>query len=182
VKYRGCSLLYILGSDPTESISPDSSSIVASRMYRIENTASQLLHCWVLRIYCLSMGIFAKPLPRNGCLCWLYSSCLEQICHNIKIQPFRRMFYEDRRFGMFDSKPKGWRRIKWRIIGWIYDVENDLRGLNMNRWRQRKKGREEFISAKRSQVSSRLADTKGTKIKCCFSCEWMRSTPGASYN
>jgi hypothetical protein len=24
-----------------------------------------------------------SPFPSNGCLCWLHSSCVEQICHNI---------------------------------------------------------------------------------------------------
>jgi hypothetical protein len=27
--------------------------------------------------------VFVDPLLSNGCLCWLHSSCLEQICHNI---------------------------------------------------------------------------------------------------
>jgi hypothetical protein len=27
--------------------------------------------------------LFAKPLLSNGCLCWLHSSCLEQIYHNM---------------------------------------------------------------------------------------------------
>jgi hypothetical protein len=50
---------------------------------RVENAASQLLHHCVLRICCLATGVFSKPFPSNGCLCWLRSSCLEQICHNI---------------------------------------------------------------------------------------------------
>jgi hypothetical protein len=29
----------------------------------------------------LAMGMFAESFPINSCLCWLYSSCLEQICH-----------------------------------------------------------------------------------------------------
>jgi hypothetical protein len=55
----------------------------------------QLLHCCIgillstgsvivacLRSYCLATGVFAEPFPKNDCLCWLHSSCLEQICHN----------------------------------------------------------------------------------------------------
>jgi hypothetical protein len=68
---------------------PLSSSVVASRMYRTDrvgNTATQLLHYSVLRICYLAMGVFAEPFPSNGYLCWLDSSCLEQICHNTYIQ------------------------------------------------------------------------------------------------
>jgi hypothetical protein len=78
--------LYNLGADLIENTSPNSSSIVASSRYRtdcVENTASQLLHCCILRICCLAEGVFAEPFSRNGCLCWRYSSYLEQLCHNI---------------------------------------------------------------------------------------------------
>jgi hypothetical protein len=81
-----CSSLHTLIMDCIESTSPKSSSIVASRSYRtdcMENTASQLLHCCVLWICCLAMGVFAELCPSNGCLWWLHSSCLEQICHNM---------------------------------------------------------------------------------------------------
>jgi hypothetical protein len=56
----------------------------------------QFLHCYkdtllgdgssivaCLHSYCLVMSVFVKPSPRNGSLCWLHSSCFEQICHNI---------------------------------------------------------------------------------------------------
>jgi hypothetical protein len=65
-----CFLLYSLGMDHIENTYPNSSSIVASRNYRtdrVENTASQLLHCCVLRICCLAKGLFAEPFPNNGC-------------------------------------------------------------------------------------------------------------------
>jgi hypothetical protein len=29
------------------------------------------------------MGVFEEPFPSNDCLCWLHTSCLEQICHNV---------------------------------------------------------------------------------------------------
>jgi hypothetical protein len=80
--YSLCSL----STDRIQNTSPNSSSTVASRSYstdRVENTASQLLHCYVLRICCLATSVFAESFSSNGCLCWLHSSCLEQICHNI---------------------------------------------------------------------------------------------------
>jgi hypothetical protein len=80
---RSCFSLYNLGSDRIENTSPNSSS-GASRSYHtdnIENTTSQLLHCFLLRICCLATGVFAQPFPSNSCLCWLHNSCLEQICH-----------------------------------------------------------------------------------------------------
>jgi hypothetical protein len=64
-------------------------TIVSSRHYRtdhLENTASQPLHCCMLRICCLATGVFAEPLLSNGCLCWLHSSWLEQICHSFYSQ------------------------------------------------------------------------------------------------
>jgi hypothetical protein len=75
-----------LGTDTIENNSPKTSPIVASRSYRldrVENTASQLLHCCILRICCLATGVLAEPFPSNGCLCGLYSSCLEQVCDSI---------------------------------------------------------------------------------------------------
>jgi hypothetical protein len=47
------------------------SSTVASssyRMGRVENTASQLLHCCVLRICCPQSGVFAEQFRSNGSL------------------------------------------------------------------------------------------------------------------
>jgi hypothetical protein len=82
---RSCSWLYSLGTDRIENTSPNS-SIVVSRSYptdRVEKIAFQLLHCCVVRICCLLTGVFAEPFPSNGCLCWLYSSCLQQICRII---------------------------------------------------------------------------------------------------
>jgi hypothetical protein len=84
---RSCSSLYSLGTDRIENSTRNSSSIVASRRYRtgrIENTDSQLLHCCVLRIWCLAKGVFAESFPNNGCIRWFYCSCLEEICHNIE--------------------------------------------------------------------------------------------------
>jgi hypothetical protein len=80
---RSCFSLYNLGTDRIENTSP-SSYVVTSRSYRtdrVENAASQLLHCFRLRICCLATGVFAQPFPSNGCPCWLHSSCFEQICH-----------------------------------------------------------------------------------------------------
>jgi hypothetical protein len=82
---RSRSLLYSLGMYRTENTSPNNSSIAASRSYRtdrVENTASHLLHCCVLRICRLETAVFAEPFPSNGCLCWLHSTCLGKICHN----------------------------------------------------------------------------------------------------
>jgi hypothetical protein len=45
-----------------------------------ENTTSKLLHCCMLQSCRLATGVFTKPFPSNGYLCWLHSSCLEQIC------------------------------------------------------------------------------------------------------
>jgi hypothetical protein len=52
-------------------------------MNSVENTASQLLHCCMLRICCLATGMFVEPFPSNGCLCRFHSSCIDQICNNI---------------------------------------------------------------------------------------------------
>jgi hypothetical protein len=48
---------------------------------RIQNSAFKLLHCSMLWICCLAMGMFAEPFASNGCLYWFHSSSLEQICH-----------------------------------------------------------------------------------------------------
>jgi hypothetical protein len=72
-------------TDHTKNASPNSSYIVATCNYRTDrvgNIASPLLYFFALRAYCLSMGVFAKPSPSNGCLCWLHSSCLQKICHS----------------------------------------------------------------------------------------------------
>jgi hypothetical protein len=78
--------LYSLGTDGTENISPNISSTVVSRSYctdRAKNTVSKLLHCYGIRICFLATGVFAEPFPSNGCFCWIHSSCLEKIRHNI---------------------------------------------------------------------------------------------------
>jgi hypothetical protein len=52
---RSCSSLYSLGMDRIENTSSNSSNNIASRSYstdRLENAASQLLHCCVLQICC----------------------------------------------------------------------------------------------------------------------------------
>jgi hypothetical protein len=87
-KFKPCShySLYSLGTDRIEKTSPDSSSFDASRSYRTErvkNIACQSFHCYILIICCLATGVFAEPFPSNGCLCWLHSSCLKQICYNM---------------------------------------------------------------------------------------------------
>jgi hypothetical protein len=79
------SCLEHLGTDRIGNTSPNNSSIVASRRYRtdrVENTSSLSLHCCVLRICCLATDVFAQPFPSKDCLCWLHSSCIEQIYHN----------------------------------------------------------------------------------------------------
>jgi hypothetical protein len=64
--------------DRTENTSPNSSSIVASRSYRmdrLENTASQLLHCCLLRIWCghyLATDVVYRAITEQLLLC----SCL----------------------------------------------------------------------------------------------------------
>jgi hypothetical protein len=45
-----------------------------------ENTAS---HYCCIQLLPWKHAWFAKPFLSNGCLCWLHSSCLEQMCHNI---------------------------------------------------------------------------------------------------
>jgi hypothetical protein len=92
---RSCSLLYSLNTGLAENTFSNSSSIVAARSYRtdrVETTASHLLHCCVLRICCLAMGVFAEPFPSNDYLCWLHSFYLEQICRNTFL---RRWIYFD---------------------------------------------------------------------------------------
>jgi hypothetical protein len=64
-----------------KNTSPNSSSVVASRschMNLVENSASRLLHCSMLRICCLGTGMFTEPLHSNS---WHCCSCLGQICH-----------------------------------------------------------------------------------------------------
>jgi hypothetical protein len=54
--------MYSFGTDHVENVSPNSSSIVASRSYRtefVENTVLQLVHCCMLRTCCLETGLFA---------------------------------------------------------------------------------------------------------------------------
>jgi hypothetical protein len=83
---RRCSSLYSLGKDLIENSSPNISPNVESRSYRtdrVENTVSLLLQCCGLHIYCLVTDVFREPFLSNGCLCWLRSSFLEPICHNI---------------------------------------------------------------------------------------------------
>jgi hypothetical protein len=38
----------------------------------------------MLRICYLATGVFAAPFNNKGCLLWRHSSCLQQICHNIR--------------------------------------------------------------------------------------------------
>jgi hypothetical protein len=38
----------------------------------------------------LATGMFAESFPYNGCVCWLHSSCFEQICHNIYVTDFSK--------------------------------------------------------------------------------------------
>jgi hypothetical protein len=82
---RSCSSLYSLGNDRIENTSPNSSTVASRscRKDRVQNISSQLIYCCMLRICCLAKGVFAEPFPSKGCPCWLLSSCLEQICHNI---------------------------------------------------------------------------------------------------
>jgi hypothetical protein len=52
---HSCSSVYSLGTDHIENTSPNSSPVVASHSYRtncVQNIASQLLHCCMLRICC----------------------------------------------------------------------------------------------------------------------------------
>jgi hypothetical protein len=91
---RSCFSLYNLGTDRKGNTS--SSFIVPLRTYRmdhVENAASQLPYCCLLRICCPTTGVFAEPFPRNGCLWSLHSSCLEQICHsNMEFDLFHSRF------------------------------------------------------------------------------------------
>jgi hypothetical protein len=83
---RSCSSLYSIGTDRRGNTSPNS-SIFAQHSYRndrVKITASQLLHSCMLRICYLATGVFVDSYHNNGCLRWLHSSCLEQICHNIR--------------------------------------------------------------------------------------------------
>jgi hypothetical protein len=61
-----CPSLYSLDTDRTENTASNSSSIV-SCMPVVAIT-------WRLLSHCLAMGVFAEPLPSNGCLCYLHSS------------------------------------------------------------------------------------------------------------
>jgi hypothetical protein len=64
--------------DRIENI-PSSTSIVTSRIYRHGQRREHWFPVNLLRVTIL--------LPSNGCLCWLNSSCLEQIWHNIASSP-----------------------------------------------------------------------------------------------
>jgi hypothetical protein len=73
-----------LGTDRKENAPPNSFSIVASRNFcttGVDNTASQLLHCCLLRICCLTTGLcttisyrtsFTEVHPRVGRTSALY--------------------------------------------------------------------------------------------------------------
>jgi hypothetical protein len=73
---RSCSSLNSLDTDRTENIFPKSSSIVASLSYltdSVENTASELLHCCLLRVCCshylalnVAQLLISRSLPSNG--------------------------------------------------------------------------------------------------------------------
>jgi hypothetical protein len=92
---RACTIysLRSLGTECIENTSTNRYSIAALRSYRtdrVENSDFQLLHCCMLEVCCIATTrVFVKPFPSNSCLCWLYSSCFEQICHNIKKNLYR---------------------------------------------------------------------------------------------
>jgi hypothetical protein len=70
--------------DCIENTSPNSSSLVASCRYRTDHVANidwQFIHCCMIWICCLAMGMFAGLYPSNSSLCWLHSYCLEKLCH-----------------------------------------------------------------------------------------------------
>jgi hypothetical protein len=95
-QYSSSTSSYSLRMERIENVSPNSSCIIASRTYDrdcVENIASQLLHCSVLRICCLITGVFAEPFPGNGCLCWVHRSYLEQICHSFITTKFQEQVY-----------------------------------------------------------------------------------------
>jgi hypothetical protein len=71
-----CSSVYSLSMDQKENTSPNSFSIVASLSYctdRVENTASQLIYCCLLRTCCCNylatavvFLLISLSLPSNG--------------------------------------------------------------------------------------------------------------------
>jgi hypothetical protein len=57
------------------------------------NSTFQINHSIVASwIGCLATLVFAEPFPSNDCVCWLHSSCLEQICHTWYKSECRRVF------------------------------------------------------------------------------------------
>jgi hypothetical protein len=69
------SLLNNFGTDRTENISSNSSSIIA--YWSVASVTWRLLN------HCLATGVFAGPFLNNGCLCWLHNSSLRKASHNI---------------------------------------------------------------------------------------------------
>jgi hypothetical protein len=67
-------IIYSLGTENTTS---NSSSTVPRACCLV--MALVLCMLWSC---CLTTGMFAELFPSNGCLCWLHSSCFDQICHN----------------------------------------------------------------------------------------------------
>jgi hypothetical protein len=60
-----------IGTDRIENTSPNSTSIVASCIYRHgprREHRSPVTPSYVLRSFCLATGVFAEPFPSNGCL------------------------------------------------------------------------------------------------------------------
>jgi hypothetical protein len=68
---------FCLGTNRTENTASNSSSIVAS--------VSAAAITYPLLSPCLSTAALAKPLPSNGCLCWLPNSGFQEAYHSIKM-------------------------------------------------------------------------------------------------
>jgi len=60
---------------------------------------------------------------------------------------------------MFDSKLGGIRRKKRPRLRWLEDVEKNLREINVNRWRQQRADREEWVSV--------ITEAKALRELCC---------------
>jgi hypothetical protein len=77
---RGTVEVFVPASTRDCRISLDLSCLITSRH---GPRRSHRFPLFFYPIFAVETCLFEKPLLSNGCLCWINSSCLQQICHNI---------------------------------------------------------------------------------------------------